>query len=306
MGLAQSGLTRLRGLQMMILSASIVSTSGLIFRNFDNIETFEVIFFRSLALSIVMCFVITAFYRRQSLQVIMGVGFWGVLGALFFAGAQTSYVFAFSYTSVANITFTIAIAPFLTAILANILLGEKIPRPTQLAMFIAGIGVSILFYSNVNLDSFLGTFLAFLTACFFSCFAVILRKKRQIEMLPVLLITGLLTIPLGAFMGSWQGSISIKDISLCLLWGAILQGVGQSLLIKSSKVLRAAEVPLIMLLEFTLGPLWVWLFLNETVSMMTLIGGAIIFSAVAGLALFELFFNGRDKPRTSGASDGSS
>lgn len=280
--------TRRRGIEMMVLSATLVSTSGLIFRSFDDIGVFEVVFFRSVALVLMMCGVISWVYGWQSLTVIRKIGFWGVLGAAFFAGAQTSYVLAFSYTSVANITFTIATAPFLTAILARFLLGEKISKQTIFAMLVAAVGIGILFYSNVNFDSFVGTLLAFLTACCFSCFAVILRKRKDIEMLPVLLVTGLLTIPVGIFLGSWEGAISLRDISLCLIWGAILQGFGQSLLITASKVLKAAEVPLIMLLEFTLGPFWVWLFLNEIVTFGTLIGGSFILASILGLTIYEL------------------
>ena len=280
--------TRRRGIEMMVLSATLVSTSGLIFRSFDDIGVFEVVFFRSVALVLMMCGVISWAYGWQSLTVIRKIGFWGVLGAAFFAGAQTSYVLAFSYTSVANITFTIATAPFLTAILARSLLGEKISKQTIFAMLVAAVGIVILFYSNVNFDSFVGTLLAFLTACCFSCFAVILRKRKDIEMLPVLLVTGLLTIPVGIFLGSWEGAISLRDISLCLIWGAILQGFGQSLLITASKVLKAAEVPLIMLLEFTLGPFWVWLFLNEIVTFGTLIGGSFILASILGLTIYEL------------------
>ena len=280
--------TRRRGIEMMVLSATLVSTSGLIFRSFDDIGVFEVVFFRSVALVLMMCGVISWAYGWQSLTVIRKIGFWGVLGAAFFAGAQTSYVLAFSYTSVANITFTIATAPFLTAILARFLLGEKISKQTIFAMLVAAVGIGILFYSNVNFDSFVGTLLAFLTACCFSCFAVILRKRKDIEMLPVLLVTGLLTIPVGIFLGSWEGAISLRDISLCLIWGAILQGFGQSLLITASKVLKAAEVPLIMLLEFTLGPFWVWLFLNEIVTFETLIGGSFILASILGLTIYEL------------------
>ena len=280
--------TRRRGIEMMALSATLVSTSGLIFRSFDDIGVFEVVFFRSVALVLMMCGVISWAYGWQSLTVIRKIGFWGVLGAAFFAGAQTSYVLAFSYTSVANITFTIAIAPFLTAILARFLLGEKISKQTIFAMLVAAVGIGILFYSNVNFDSLVGTRLAFLTACCFSCFAVILRKRKDIEMLPVLLVTGLLTIPVGIFLGSWEGAISLRDISLCLIWGAILQGFGQSLLITASKVLKAAEVPLIMLLEFTLGPFWVWLFLNEIVTFGTLIGGSFILASILGLTIYEL------------------
>ncbi len=280
--------TRRRGIEMMVLSATLVSTSGLIFRSFDDIGVFEVVFFRSVALVLMMCGVISWAYGWQSLKVIRKIGFWGVLGAAFFAGAQTSYVLAFSYTSVANITFTIATAPFLTAILARFLLGEKISKQTIFAMLVAAVGIGILFYSNVNFDSFVGTLLAFLTACCFSCFAVILRKRKDIEMLPVLLVTGFLTIPVGIFLGSWESAISLRDISLCLIWGAILQGFGQSLLITASKVLKAAEVPLIMLLEFTLGPFWVWLFLNEIVTFGTLIGGSFILASILGLTIYEL------------------
>ena len=149
---------RKRGIQMMVLSATLVSTSGLIFRSFDNIGVFEIVFFRSLALVLVMSFVITWFYGYRSLEVIKAAGLWGVFGAAFFAGAQTSYVFAFSYTSVANITFTIAVAPFLTAILAKLFLAESIPKSTLIAMLFAAVGVCILFYSNVNFDSFLERF----------------------------------------------------------------------------------------------------------------------------------------------------
>ena len=280
--------TRRRGIEMMVLSATLVSTSGLIFRSFDDISVFEVVFFRSVALVLMMCGVISWVYGWQSLTVIRKIGFCGVLGAAFFAGAQTSYVLAFSYTSVANITFTIATAPFLTAILARSFLGEKISKQTIFAMLVAAVGIGILFYSNVNFDSFVGTLLAFLTACCFSCFAVILRKRKDIEMLPVLLVTGLLTIPVGILLGSWEDGTSLRDISLCLIWGAILQGFGQSLLITASKVLKAAEVPLIMLLEFTLGPFWVWLFLNEIVTFGTLIGGSFILASILGLTIYEL------------------
>jgi drug/metabolite transporter (DMT)-like permease len=284
----KSDLTRVRGIQMMIASATLVSTSGLIFRNFSDIEIFEVVFYRSFALSIVMVFMMGFIYGRDWFQTVKNIGLWGVIGAAFFAGAQTSYVFAFSHTTVANITFTIAVAPFITALLARLLLAETIGKHTMAAMFLAAIGISILVYSNVRLDSIYGSVFALTTACCFSCFAVILRRNRHIEMLPVLLVTGLITMPIGWLGGSWQHNISAHDIALCFVWGGILQGVGQSLLIRSTKVLKAAEVPLIMLLEFTLGPVWVWIFMDELISRSTFIGGAIILTAVLGLAVFEL------------------
>ncbi len=43
-----------------------------------------------------------------------------------------------------------------------------------------------------------------------------------------------------------------------------------------------------MLLEFSLGPVWVWLFLAETPTYATLIGGSIVITAVAVWALAQM------------------
>jgi len=57
--------------------------------------------------------------------------------------------------------------------------------------------------------------------------------------------------------------------------------------------LAAAEVTLIMLIEFALGPIWVWLFIGEVPTRWTIIGGSLIIFAVAVRAILELI----NKPR---------
>ena len=46
-------------------------------------------------------------------------------------------------------------------------------------------------------------------------------------------------------------------------------------------MIPAAQVGLITLLEVVLGPLWVWLALDERPSTLTLVGGAIVIVAIA-------------------------
>jgi drug/metabolite transporter (DMT)-like permease len=52
-----------------------------------------------------------------------------------------------------------------------------------------------------------------------------------------------------------------------------------------------------MLLEFSLGPIWVWLFLNEMINIGTLIGGGVVFSSILGLAIYELSSNRKSKAK---------
>ena len=273
---------------MMIVSATIVSTAGLIFRSLESIDAFGVVFFRGLALSFVMLVVLNAFYRQRVFLTIWSVGRQGVLGALFFTGAQIFYVFAFSNTTVANTTFTIALAPFITALLAFIVIKERIERTTLLAMAVACFGVVAIIVTDVSSEGLLGVFFALMTAFCFSCFAVTLRRNKHVEMLPVLLLTGVFSMIVGLVFGQWHVMPQIYDIALCFIWGGILQGCGQSLLVLSARVLKAAEIPLIMLLEFSLGPIWVWMFFEEIISLGTLFGGGLIFLSVFGLAVHEI------------------
>ena len=288
MGLDALKIDRARAIRMMILSATIVSTAGLIFRSLNEIDIFEILFFRGAALVLAMLVVVNIFYRQRVFETIRNVGKPGVLGAMFFTGAQTFYVFAFSNTTVANTTFTIALAPFITALLALIILKEKVSKATCFAMILAGLGIGVIIAGDVSADGKLGILFALLTACCFSCFAVTLRRNKHIEMLPVLLLTGSFSMLIGLFFGKWNMIPSLHDITLCFVWGGLLQGVGQSLLVLSTRVLRAAEIPLIMLLEFTLGPIWVWVLFGEQITFMAAIGGTLIFLAIFGLALNEI------------------
>jgi len=289
------GLKRHSAIKMMIASATIVSTAGLIFRSLDDIDAFGVVFFRGLALSFVMLVVLSALYRQRVFSTIWSIGRHGVLGALFFTGAQTFYVFAFSNTTVANTTFTIALAPFITALLAFLVIGERIDRTTQLAMATASLGILSIIINDVTSEGLLGVVFALMTAFCFSCFAVTLRQNRHVEMLPVLLLTGLFSMVVGLVFGKWSAVPEVRDIALCFIWGGVLQGCGQTLLVLSTKVLKAAEIPFIMLLEFALGPIWVWIFFDELVSHGTLFGGGLIFLSVFGIATYEI-----RKQRTKG------
>ena len=44
-----------------------------------------------------------------------------------------------------------------------------------------------------------------------------------------------------------------------------------------------------MLLEFSLGPFWVWIFLNETITESTFYGGMIVILSVCVYSYIELY-----------------
>ena len=86
----------------------------------------------------------------------------------------------------------------------------------------------------------------------------------------------------------------MQEIFLSFFWGAALNGFINYALIFSTRFLYASEVTLFTLVEYSLGPLWVWIFLDEIITKTTLYGGLIVMLSVATYCFFEVH-NQRNK-----------
>ena len=70
--------------------------------------------------------------------------------------------------------------------------------------------------------------------------------------------------------------------------GVFQVGLGLTIFTIGSRVVPAAELALLSMTEVVLGPIWTWLFVGETASPLTLLGGAVLMLAIAGNALSGL------------------
>ena len=204
------------------------------------------------------------------------------------AGAGICFLQAITNTTVANTLFTLSAIPFFTAAFAWLFLQEPLRPSTLLTMVFAALGIGVMMLDGLGGGSLYGNLMALSTALCFSGFAVVVRRHRGVDMLPTLMISGLLIIPIAIAMRWGDLVIPVHDILLCFLLGGVLSGIGNALFITASRHLAAAELTLFMLLEFALGPIWVWIFINEVPTGLTVTGGTIVILAVTVRALFEL------------------
>ncbi|NDA13623.1 MAG: hypothetical protein EBZ14_00040 [Gammaproteobacteria bacterium] len=79
--------------------------------------------------------------------------------------------------------------------------------------------------------------------------------------------------------------MTLHDGLLCLFWGGGIVTVVHFLFIQGSRHVPGAEIMLITLIEFILGPMWVWVGFGERPSMLALLGGGLVLTAVAGRAI---------------------
>jgi len=285
------------GYAMLIMTAGSIAISfgGLVQRNIEIADAWQTIFYRSLGMLIGMVFIIAVQYRGRVLSTVTGVGQLGLLGGALLSVAGITFIQALTHTTIANALFILGAIPFFAALFARLFLGEKLRRTTMFTMLgaAAGLGIMVVVVQGINAGSGFGNAMALVTAVSFALYAIIVRYKRQTEMLPVMLISSAIVIPVTLLVKSGDMVIPLRDIFLCLFWGGCLSGFVNWAFIVASRHLAAAEVTLIMLLEFALGPLWVWMFIGETPTLWTVLGGCLIIMAVALRAIFELI----NKPR---------
>ena len=275
-------------MSIMVVEAVLVSFAGLIFRSIEHANIWQISFYRGLVLIGTISFILYLQYRTKLFFHIFRIGLPGFIGGTLMAVAQLCYIESMTHTTIANTVFTMSAIPFITAILARIFLKENLRRATMLTMAVAALGIYIMIAEGLKIGSLYGILMAVAAAISFSCFAVIVRQYRGINMLPVLLISGLVNAIVGFALMDNNFAISYNDLMLCILWGALIQSLGFYLFILAAQSLIAAELTLFMLLEFSLGPIWVWLGFGETPTQDTLIGGTLVLFSVSLLTLSEL------------------
>ena len=136
---------------------------------------------------------------------------------------------------------------------------------------------------------FFGNLMALGCAFCFSGFAIIVRKFRNIDMLPTLLISGVMIMVVSFVLSLENLTVPIHDVFLCFLWGGILTVFASIIFIYSIRFLYASEVTFFMLLEITLSPFWVWIFLNETISQETFFGGIVVILSLTVYSFIEIY-----------------
>jgi len=273
---------------LMIVCCITISIGPLLFRNMENADIWQISIYRSISWITALLIILFFKYRLEILKQIFAIGRWGVIAGVFLASAQIFYMHALDNTTVANVMFILSAIPFVTAITAFLFIKEKIKLPTILMMMIAVIGIFIMVSEGVKSGNVFGNLMALITLLCFSCFPVILRNNRHIDMLPTLLVPAVIIGLVGLMIKGSDLTVSSNDLALSFIWGGLLNGFAHSIFIIATRHLLAAEITLFMLLEFTLGPLWVWSFIGETPSINTLIGGGIVMAAIATLTVYEL------------------
>jgi len=194
------------------------------------------------------------------------------------AVASGTFIVALNHTTVANVLFMQAVAPLAAALIAWAGLREAVSRRTVAAMVVAIGGVSLM-VGGPGGSHGLGLALSVVMTLAFALSVVITRHRRDISMAPAICLSQVLVLAAAGPFARPE-TVGLHDLVLIVLLGFGQIGLGLAFLTMGARLIPAAEVALITLLELVLGPLWVWLALSERPSTATLLGGAVVIGAV--------------------------
>lgn len=279
----------------MVFAAGIIWSFGAVTaRKAAVTDVWQYMLWRSIGVLVVVEFVRILRRQRSSPTVRAFTSGWiMMLGNCGLMLASVAFVYAVKNTTAANAAFLSSITPLLAAVLGRFFLKERLTLITILAIIVAFIGLAIMLQSDSTVStssSVIGNIAALFSSLGFAGYMVCLRTSATRDWSPIMPGYALMTIALCTVVtlskhrDLFPGA---HDVLLALLHGGVFIVVGTFLFNHATKTISAVGMSVLAQSETATIPLWVYLFIGERPTITTIIGGAIMLSAVLGKAMFD-------------------
>ena len=277
------------GYILCLVGGFFLSWGGLIIRSFETNNVWQILFWRAFFMTLTIAVFLLLIYKRQTITIIKKSGFPGLIGGFIFSTSFAAYIVSMNQSTVANVLFIISTQTIWLAIFGYIFLKEKISFKTFLSILLAMLGIFIMVRGSLNVEALFGNLVALTIPINFAVLVLIIRKYPNLDLVPMLFYAGVLSCIYGLVMSDTI-IVSSHDIFMGFLIGTFQHAFGFICVTIGSRSTPSVVVGLLMLTETLFGPLWVWLFINETPPLTVFIGGFIILSAVVLKSLEQKYF----------------
>jgi drug/metabolite transporter (DMT)-like permease len=260
---------------MLACAATLFSTSGL-FIKIISISPLALVSARS----IIAAAVIVLWLRRPHFT----WSFAQVGGGVALALTQILFVISTRQTTAANAIFLQYTAPVYVALFGAWFLGERAKSYDWLTMAAIAVGFLLFFNEKLSPEGWWGNVYAILSGITLAWLLLFMRKQKDESTAETMLLGNILAAIIGLpFLitasptpGDWAGIFFL---------GVLQLGIPFIMMSVAIKWLTAVEAVLIQTLEPIFNPIWVFLVIGETPSILALAGGLVVLAAVTGRAV---------------------
>jgi drug/metabolite transporter (DMT)-like permease len=261
---------RRKAILFLMLAAMLWSTSGVLVKVMDW-QPMAILAGRSLFASLVFL----VYLRRIPTKWTR----WKILAAVASILTQFLFVTSTKLTTAANSIFLQYTAPIYVVLLAFWFLREKPSRTDWASMGIIFLGLLLFFGDKLSTNGFYGNILAVLSGVTSAVMVVSFRAQKDGAPAESVLIASL-------FMAIFGFPFILKETWTVTNWliiaylGLFQIGLAFVFFTKAIKHIPALEANLVGTLEPILNPLWVFLFLGESMGSFALLGGLVVLAGV--------------------------
>ncbi len=275
------------GVGFVLLATLGWSLSGLFVRSMPGLNGWQINCWRGLAMSSALLMYLLVVYGRDTATAFKRIPrFALILSALFFALGTTCYVTSLTMVSTATVSIIGATSPLVAGLLSPWITGEKPGVLAWISAVLAVIGMTFIAQGGFETGHIAGLILSLAVPLTFALQTLMLRRYRDIDMMPSICLGGFLAFILATVFSQFSGAGgSVFAIDQHSFWLLMLMGPLQLTIPLIFYGMGARSVPaitltLISMLDAVINPLWPWLFVNEVPEHSTLVGGSIILVAI--------------------------
>ncbi len=263
-----------KGIIITALGVLLMSFESL-FIKLTSISSFTFSFYLGIFMFISMLLLLIIKQRNIIREVTKTSFYIFLLCGILMGSANIFFIWAIKSTTAANVVLIIGTGALFTSFFAYLFYREKIRINVLIASFFLFIGLFIIFNDKIGEGNLKGNLLALLCTMTFSLSFVLMSKYTRINRIAITAMTGISLATIAYFVSDTI-SIDFYNLFVVGVMGLIITPFSRVLIFSGTKFINASEVSLLMIIETVMGPIWVWMVLNEVPSSYTFIGGAII------------------------------
>ena len=276
-----------QGLLLIAAATLFWSLSGMFVRWLPGVDPWTFNAYRGLGMGLSLALWIglrygrgsVALFRRSPPQALL-------LSAGFFALGSSMYIAALGLASVAAVSCLTSTSGLFAALMARLWLGERTQPVFYYAMALALAGVAVIALGEgagagkAAVQGLAGTLVALGVAVCFAGQSVALRRYREVDMEPALLLGGMATFVLVVGAGLLE-PLPAQSVAILLFMGLVQLAIPLLFYMHGARTVSTAHMVLITMADAVLNPLWVWLVHGEVPATAVYGGGALVLAGIA-------------------------
>lgn len=277
------------GVAAILAAACCTSLSGLLVRLADHADGWQILFWRSVFCVGTLIVYLLWRHGKRIGDRYFSIGRTGLFCSLTLGSSFITFIFALTTTTVANVAFTVGMAPVFAALMGWLFLREAVALRTIGFIGLSLGGIVLMFSDGMATGGLTGNVLALATCLLYSGTIVLLRGGRRVDMIPAVTIAAAWSAAAAAFLAPAGLAMSGHDMVVIGIMGVVQLAFQYIFFAAGVRHMPAAQAALLGRATVVLTPFWAFLGVGEVPSGLTLAGGGLVLAAVLGQGLSAMW-----------------